>query len=66
MAKTRPQQWEAQSTEEVLRAIEEANLKLKAKGFKEMAIGSMEVKALYPSLKITAAAKVLAEEIVKS
>ena len=52
---------EAQSTEEVLRAIEEANHKLKEENIKEIAIGSMDVKALYPSLDIEASAKVVAE-----
>ena len=39
---------EAQSTEEVLRSIEDAKIKLKGGKVEGMAIGSMDVKALYP------------------
>ena len=41
---------EAQSTEEVMRKIEEANKILAEKGLKEISLGSMDVVALYPSL----------------
>ena len=57
---------EAQSTEEVLRSIEEANIKLRNEKVETVALGSMDVKALYPSLRIKAAAKVVAEEIMKA
>ena len=49
---------EAQYTEEVLRLIEEANVKLRRENVESVALGSIDVKALYPSLRIKAAAKV--------
>ena len=39
---------DSQSTEEVLRSIEDANIKLKEGKVESMAIGSMDVKTLYP------------------
>ena len=55
---------DSQSTEEVLRSIEDANIKLKEGKVESMAIGSMDVKTLYPWLSIKEAAKVVAEEII--
>ena len=41
---------EAQSTEELLRCIEEANQRLKEVDPERVMVGSMDVTALYPSL----------------
>ena len=57
---------EAQSTEEVLRAVEEASVKLREERVQELVIGSMDVRALYPSLDIEASARIVSEEIIKS
>ena len=50
VARSRDKIWEAQSTEEVLRKISEANLRLKIKGAKQIMVGSLDVEALYPSI----------------
>lgn len=57
---------EAQLTEEGLKPIEDSNIKLKEGKVESMPIGSIDVKALYLSLRIKEAAKVVAEEIIKS
>ena len=44
----KPESRDSQSTEEVLRSIEDANIKLKEGKVESMAIGSMDVKTLYP------------------
>ena len=57
---------EAQSTEEVLRMISEANLRLKQEGVSDMALGSMDVVALYLSLDQKRSAEIVAEAIIES
>ena len=57
---------ESQSTEEVMRAIEEVNAKLRDSGAQDIALGSMDIKALYLSLRIKEAVKVVADEILKA
>ena len=44
----KPESRDSQSTEEVLKSIEDANIKLKEGKVESMAIGSMDVKTLYP------------------
>ena len=57
---------EAQSTEEVMRKIEEANKILAEKGVNDISLGSMDVVALYPSLDQEESAKIVAESIMES
>ena len=54
---------EAQSTEEVLRAIHATNKRLSDERVRDCVVGSMDVRALYPSLQIEAAAKVVMKQI---
>ena len=60
IAKARKIQWEAQSTEEVLRQIEETNLKLETEKIEKIAIGSLDVEALYPSISQKDAPRIVA------
>ena len=57
---------EAQSTEEVLRMIAEANQKLSVDNVRDVALGSMDVVALYPSLDQDEFAKIVADHIMES
>ena len=57
---------EAQSTEEVMRKIEEANKILAEKGVKDISLGSMGVVVLYPSLDQEESARIVAESIMES
>ena len=57
---------EAQSTEEVLRMISEANTRLKKEGVSDLALGSMDVVALYLSLDQKRSAEIVAEAIMES
>ena len=66
VSKSRHQQWEAQSTEEVLRKIEETNTRLKEEGIKQVVIGSLDVEALYPSIDQVQGPRIVAQEIAKS
>ena len=50
VAKARPSQWEAKSTEEVLYKFEMANERMETNNVKELIIGSLEIEALYPSI----------------
>ena len=49
-----------------MRSIEEAHSKLRREKLETVALGSMNVKALYHSLMIGAVAKVVAEEITRA
>ena len=66
VARAEPDPKEAQSTEELMSAIKEANLKMKEKEVNECVIGSMDVEALYPSLDQRLSAKIVKEEYIKS
>ena len=57
---------EAQSTEEILRKISEANERLRKEIVKDIALGSMDLVALYPSLDQTKSAEIVAEAIMGS
>ena len=57
---------EAQSTEEVLRKIAEANKELEGGYVRDLALGSMDVVALYPSLDQEESARIVAEHIAES
>ena len=66
VAKARPEQWEAQSTEEVLRIIKETNNRLREEKVKDVLVGSLDVEALYPSIDQIQGPKIVAEEVLKS
>ena len=66
VAKCRDIIWEAQSTEEVLRKIGEANQILEAQDIKEIMIGSLDVEALYPSIDQKEGPRLVSEEVRKS
>ena len=57
---------EAQSTEELLRCIQEANVTLKEVDPGEVAVGSMDVTALYPSLDQRVSARMVKEAYLAS
>ena len=65
VARTRDRIWEAQSTEEVLRKIGEANQKLEEEGAKEIMIGSLDVEALYPSIDQKIGLEIVTREVVR-
>ena len=48
VSRSRKQQREPQSTEEVLRKIQDTNQRLMEEKIKNVAIGSLDVEALYP------------------
>ena len=50
VSKARQCQWEAQSTEEVIRKIEDTNEKLANLKIQDAVVGSLDVIALYPSI----------------
>ena len=50
IARVCPEQSEAQSTEDLMREIEETNLKIKSKGKDDIVVAGMDISALYPSL----------------
>ena len=64
LAKGAEDQKEAQSTEELMRAIEDAIIKMKDKKINQCVVGSMDVEALYPSLDQKASARIVREEYV--
>ena len=66
IARARDKIWEAQSTEEVLRKISEANFKLKSEGIKEVMVGSLDVEALYPSIDQKEGPRIVSQEVLKS
>ena len=57
---------EDQSTEEVLSQLEDAQAAIKASGSRNTMVGSLDVKALYPSLDQDAAAEVVAQLVYES
>ena len=57
---------EAQSTEELLRKIEETNNNLDGVNQEDVAVGSMDVTALYPNIDQAIAAKIVKEMFVES
>ena len=57
---------EDQSTEEVLSQLEEAAEHIKETGAKSTLVGSLDVKALYPSLDQKESAKIVADMIIES
>lgn len=57
---------EAQSTEEILWKISDANQRLRSEGVSDIALGSMDFIALYPSLDQTKSAEIVAEALVGS
>ena len=66
VARARVKTWEAQSTEEVLRKISEANSRLEREGIKEVMVGSLDVEALYPSIDQKEGPRIVAREVLKS
>ena len=66
VAKARPRQWEAQSTEEVLRNIRDTNQVLLQRQVSELMVGSMDVKSLYPSIDQRIGPELVAKEIMES
>ena len=58
--------WEAQSTEEVLRKIQEANIVLEREKVKDLMLGSLDVEALYPSIDQREGPRLVSEEVRKS
>ena len=58
--------WEAQSTEEVLRKIKEANLVLQKEEARRIMLGSLDVEALYPSIDQKEGPRIVSEAIMKS
>ena len=63
VARTRDRIWEAQSTEEVLRKIKEANQRLEVEDVNEIMIGSLDVEALYPSIDQREGPRLVSEEV---
>ena len=57
---------EAQSTEELLRCIQKANVTLKEVDPGEVAVGSMDVTALYPRLDQNVSARMAKEAYLSS
>ena len=57
---------EAMSTEEVLRKITDTNKSLREERVESIALGSMDVVALYPSIDQVLSAKIVAETIIES
>ena len=57
---------EDQSTEEVLSQLEDVQAAIKASGSRNTMVGSLDVKALYPSLDQDAAAEVVAQLVYES
>ena len=66
VARSRTTVWEAQSTEEVLRKIKEANVILEKEKVQEIMLGSLDVEALYPSIDQREGPRLVSEEIRKS
>ena len=66
VSKARQCQWEAQSTEEVIRKIEDTNEKLANLKIQDAVVGSLDVIALYPSIDQVEGPKTVAQEIRKS
>ena len=58
--------YEAQSTEELMRDIEDTSIKAEEEGWDDLVVGSMDVVALYPSIDQTQAAKVVARRYLES
>ena len=61
-----PEQSEAKSTEDLMREIEETNLKIKSKGGDDIVVAIMDVSALYPILDQEKSARILLEEFEAS
>ena len=57
---------EAQSTEEIMREIEDCNTRLLLNPSRNIMVGSMDVVALYPSIDQRLGARIVAEEFLKS
>ena len=66
ITKSRGNQVEVQSTEELLSRITAANQKLEKKETGETLVGSMDVCALYPSLNQKVSAKIVEEEMMRN
>ena len=68
IARTQEDSTEAQSTEELLSKIKEANVRLQSPEMlqKEVMVGSMDVTALYPSIDQVSSAKIVREEYLRS
>merc|ERR1712240_688796 len=54
------------STEDIMSEIEELNENVKVEENEKLIVGSLDVKALYPSLDISFSAKVVSEEFILS
>ena len=63
IARICPEQSEAQSTEELMREIQESYSKISDKSGKEIVVASMDVSALYPSLDQAESARIVKEFI---
>ena len=66
IARMNPDQCEAQSTEELMREIEDSNVKMKSRKMEETVVASMDVSALYPSLDQAGSARIVKEEFITS
>ena len=66
ISRSRPDLKECQSTEEMVRKIQNANTLLEERNCKEAMVGSMDVEALYPSIHQKEGAKIVAEKIIRS
>ena len=63
IARTCPEELEAQSTEELMRQIEETNKRFRGlKSGNHVVVASMDVLALYPSLDQRESARIVKEE----
>ena len=62
----REDEYSCESTEDILAAIEMVNKGRNVESGKKLMVGSLDVKALYPSLDIPFAAKKISEEFMKS
>ena len=66
IARMNPEQSKAQSTEELMREIEDANMKVGHRKMEEIVVASMDVSALYPSLDEAGSARIVMEEFIAS
>ena len=66
LAKANEDPREAQSMEELMRSIKEANMRLSEVGRRDCLIGSMDVEAWYPSLDQRQSVKMVREEYIRS
>ena len=66
VAKTVEDPREAQSTEELMRSIQETNVTLEQQKVEDCLVASMDVEALYPSIDQVAASKIVKEEYIRS